>query len=136
MDDSRTHRLLTEGIRHPLEQIVSEYYRYAWRINTFQNMNDFACHPAAILSDGTVSVFAKFSAAANGQDQFEVELAALDYFQPVPEDGFSAYREIQPIEPGFGERRLLWRVAGYLAAVAVEGEGYLNMLSNAVQSYL
>jgi fructosamine-3-kinase len=66
----------------------------------------------------------------------ELDLAALDYFQPVPEDVFSAYQEIQPIEPGFGERRLLWRVAGYLAAVAVEGEGYLNMLSNAVQSYL
>ena len=40
-------------------------------------MSDYACHPCAILSDGSYSVFAKFSEAANGFDQFEVELAGL-----------------------------------------------------------
>ena len=40
-------------------------------------MTEFACHPCAILSDGSYSVFAKFSEAANGLEQFEVELAGL-----------------------------------------------------------
>ena len=40
-------------------------------------MTDFACHPAAILSDGSFSVFAKFSEAVNGFEQFEIELTGL-----------------------------------------------------------
>jgi len=40
-------------------------------------MADYASHPAAILSDGPFSVFAKFSPAANGSEQFEIELAGL-----------------------------------------------------------
>lgn len=42
-------------------------------------MADFACHPAAILSDGVYPVFVKLSDAADGQRQFEVELAGLAY---------------------------------------------------------
>jgi protein-ribulosamine 3-kinase len=44
-------------------------------VKASRDMTDFACHPAAILSDGTFSVFAKFSQAANGREQFEIELA-------------------------------------------------------------
>jgi fructosamine-3-kinase len=40
-------------------------------------MSDFACHPSAILSDGVYGVFAKFSDAPNGAEQFEIELAGL-----------------------------------------------------------
>jgi len=40
-------------------------------------MTEFACHPSAILSDGSYSVFAKLSEAANGFEQFEIELAGL-----------------------------------------------------------
>jgi protein-ribulosamine 3-kinase len=42
-------------------------------------MADYASHPAAILSDDSYSVFAKFSDAANGLHQFEVEFASLRY---------------------------------------------------------
>ena len=66
----------------------------------------------------------------------ELDLAYVDYFQPVPQDVFSAYQEEMPMDPGFSERRSLWRIAGYLAAVAVEGGEYLGMLSEAVQPYL
>ena len=41
------------------------------------DMTEFACHHSAILSDGSYSVFAKFSEAANGFEQFEIELAGL-----------------------------------------------------------
>ncbi len=66
----------------------------------------------------------------------EFDLAYVDYFQPVPEDVFAAYRELQPIDPGFSERRDLWRIYGYLAIVTVEGAGWLGKLSEAVQKYL
>ena len=57
--------------------MVSEYTRQGWRVKTFSDMNDFASHPSAILSDGAYSVFVKLSEAAHGLDQFEVELAGL-----------------------------------------------------------
>lgn len=66
----------------------------------------------------------------------EFDLAYIDYFQPVPEDVFDGYREVMPIDPGFSERRDLWRVYGYLAAVSVEGPAYLGKLMDAVQVYL
>jgi len=40
-------------------------------------MTEFAYHPCAILSDGSYSVLAKFSEAANGFEQFESELTGL-----------------------------------------------------------
>jgi fructosamine-3-kinase len=66
----------------------------------------------------------------------ELDLAYVDYFQPVPEEVFDAYREEMPIDPGFAERRSLWRISGYLAGIAVEGSYYLGMLTDAVQKYL
>lgn len=65
----------------------------------------------------------------------EIDLAFIDYFQPVPEDVFDGYREALPIPPGFSERRDLWRISGYLAAVAVEGAAHLDRLTNALQPY-
>lgn len=66
----------------------------------------------------------------------EVDLAFVDYFQPVPDDLFAGYREEMPIDPGFSERRDLWRISGYLAAVAAEGAPYLNSLANALRRYV
>ena len=71
--------LASDPLRSPLEQVVSEYLGRQWRIREARDMSDYACHPCAILSDGASSVFAKFSDAANGLDQFEVELAGLRY---------------------------------------------------------
>ena len=66
----------------------------------------------------------------------ELDLAFIDYFQPVPEDVFDGYREEMPIAPDFFERRDLWQISGYLAAVAVEGLAYLGRLTDALQKYL
>ena len=70
----------------------------------------------------------------------EADLALVDYFQPVPGEVFAAYRDIAPIDPGFAERRELWRLAAYLAVIAVDGPGpfgrrYLGRLTAAVRSY-
>lgn len=66
----------------------------------------------------------------------EIDLAYVDYFQPVPDDLFDGYLEEMPINPGFSERRDLWRISGYLAAVAAEGSAYMNSLTNALRRYL
>ena len=70
----------------------------------------------------------------------EADLALVDYFRPVPGEVFAAYRDIAPIDPGFAERRELWRLAAYLAVIAVDGPGpfgrrYLGRLTAAVRSY-
>ena len=66
----------------------------------------------------------------------EMDLAFIDYFQAAPEYVVDGYQEILPIDPGFWERRDLWRIWGYLACVTVEGQGYVGRLREAVQKYL
>ena len=66
----------------------------------------------------------------------EMDLAYIDIFQAVPHDVFDGYRDEMPMDPGFAERRDLWRIWGYLAAVTVEGSSYLGRLTRAVQQYV
>lgn len=66
----------------------------------------------------------------------EMDLAYVDYFQPVPEAVFEGYRELRSIDPGFPARRDLWRIYGYLAIVTVEGRNWAPVLMAAVQKYL
>jgi arginase len=70
----------------------------------------------------------------------EADLALVDYFEPVLDDLFAGYRDIAPIDPGFAGRRELWRLAAYLAVIAVDGDRpfgrrYLDRLAAAVQAY-
>ena len=64
-------------LRIPIEQLVSKYRGQTWRIAQAKDMTDYASHPCAILSDADYAVFAKFSDAANGQEQFDIEIACL-----------------------------------------------------------
>jgi protein-ribulosamine 3-kinase len=66
----------------------------------------------------------------------EIDLAALDLYQPVPADVYDGYHDERPIDPAFWERRDLWRIAPYLAAVTVEGERWLGDLMGAIRPYL
>jgi protein-ribulosamine 3-kinase len=66
----------------------------------------------------------------------EWDLALVDSFQPVPDDVFDAYRDEMPMDRGFAERRDLWRVPLYLAAVAIEGQMHLNKLTNTLKKYV
>jgi protein-ribulosamine 3-kinase len=70
----------------------------------------------------------------------ELDLALLDYFEPVPAEVFAGYREVAPIDPGFAERRELWRVFAYLAVVAVDGQHpldrhFISRLASALRLY-
>jgi fructosamine-3-kinase len=49
----------------------------------------------------------------------EVDLALVDYFRSVPADVFLGYRDVMPIDPGFEERRSLWRIFAHLAVVTL-----------------
>lgn len=51
----------------------------------------------------------------------EIDLAQLDFFDPIPPALLDAYRQIRPIDAGFEERRELWRIFTYLAVIAVAG---------------
>ncbi len=66
----------------------------------------------------------------------ELDLAMLDYFEPVPGAVLDGYRDELPIDPGFPQRRDLWRVWGYLCCVAVEGTAYFGKLMEAVLRYV
>jgi protein-ribulosamine 3-kinase len=70
-------RLASDPLRSAVEQIVSEHTGRQWTVKAARDMAEFASHPCAILSDGSYSVFVKFSEAANGFEQFEIELAGL-----------------------------------------------------------
>jgi fructosamine-3-kinase len=70
----------------------------------------------------------------------EIDLALLDYFAPVPDAVFHAYADRAPVDPGFAERRELWRLPGYLAVVAVDGGSefgrpFLSRIAEAVARY-
>lgn len=71
----------------------------------------------------------------------ELDLALLDYFAPVPAQTWSAYAEIRPIDPGFAQRRELWRIAAYLGVLTVDpssdfGKLFRTRLSAALDYYL
>ena len=65
----------------------------------------------------------------------EYDLALVDYWQPAPQAVFEGYQAELPIDPGFPERRDLYRIYGYLGAVALEGADYLPLLTSALKSY-
>lgn len=66
----------------------------------------------------------------------ESDLATVDFFCPVSPVFFDAYREAYPTEPGYEERRDLWKINQWLGHVTLFGEKYMIPLMNAVKKYL
>ncbi len=126
-------RLLNDALRTPVEQIVSDFYSRKWAVKAYQDMNDFASHLSAILSDGEKAVFVKLSEAANGLDQFEVELDGLRFLADqagiltptpignVPVEGgvIMVLEAVQAVERGPRE----WRQIGRTLATIHEVKG-------------
>jgi fructosamine-3-kinase len=71
------NHLLTDALRIPVEQQVTAYLSRDWRMTNFEDKADFASHPAALLSDGTFSVFVKMGEGSLARDQFEKEISGL-----------------------------------------------------------
>lgn len=66
----------------------------------------------------------------------EMDLAYVDFFAPAPDELFAGYRELAPIDPGFGGRRDLWRIHAWLAMVAVDGPQHVERLRSALENYV
>lgn len=66
----------------------------------------------------------------------EMDLAYVDYFQPMTDDVYKGYQELRPIEKDFLKRRDLWLIPSYLTSVSREGPGHLPALVNALRLYL
>jgi hypothetical protein len=61
-------------------------------------------------------------------------------YSPVDPELFRAYAESAPLDPGFAGRCELWRLSGYLAAIAVAGanafgRSFLPRLDAAIRQY-
>lgn len=69
----------------------------------------------------------------------EADLALVDNYSPVDQALFRAYAESATVDPGFPERRELWRLHSYLAAIAFHGAGatgsFLPRIDSAVRQY-
>jgi fructosamine-3-kinase len=65
----------------------------------------------------------------------EMDLAYVDFFEPTPDEVFAGYAEVTTPDPGFAERRELWRIPAWLAMVQVGGPAYLDKLRAAVRNY-
>lgn len=65
----------------------------------------------------------------------EMDLAYVDFFEPVPDEVYAGYAEVTPLDPGFAERRDLWRLPALLAMVEFIGAEYLDKLDAAVRHY-
>lgn len=66
----------------------------------------------------------------------EMDLACVDFFEAVPAEVLEGYQAERAIDPGFWERRELWRMWGYLGVVTVGGmDGYLDRLVAAIEMY-
>jgi fructosamine-3-kinase len=76
-EDNSVHRFLAEALRIRIEKLVSSYLSREWGVSSFEDKADFASHPAAILSDGTYSIFVKLGEGELALDQFEKEIAGL-----------------------------------------------------------
>ena len=66
----------------------------------------------------------------------EMDLAILDFFAPVSDEVFEGYREMAPLDPGFVERRDLWRLRVWLAMVEADGPRHVEKLMAALQTYV
>lgn len=66
----------------------------------------------------------------------EMDLAYVDFFAPVSDALFQGYQELTALDPGFVERRDLWRIPAWLAMVQVDGPQHLDRLRAALRRYV
>lgn len=81
--DAPPLKLLSDPLRIPIEQAVSNHLGHPWQVREYQDLNDLASHPCALLSDGAAAgayaVFVKLGEAAQALEQFEAEQNGLQF---------------------------------------------------------
>jgi fructosamine-3-kinase len=91
---------LSNPLRTPIEEAVSEYRGGAWKMRSESDLSEFACHHCAIVSDGSFAVFFKYSEAVESKRQFEVELSGLQTLSKMAEVLIPRPIGIVPLEGG------------------------------------
>lgn len=66
----------------------------------------------------------------------EIDLAHTDFFAPVSDALFQGYQEMASLDPGFFQRRDLWRLPAWLAMVEVDGPQHLDTLIRVLRRYV
>ena len=66
----------------------------------------------------------------------EIDLTTTELFKPMPPVFLEAYSYFYPLEPGYHERRDLWKINQWLGHVTLFGERYMGTLMEAVNRYL
>lgn len=66
----------------------------------------------------------------------EIDLTTVDFFCPVSNYFFDAYREQYPVQEGFEKRADLWKINQWLGHIALYGDRYKKHLFDAVNKYL
>lgn len=68
---------LNDSLRVSIEESVIEYCGHSWKITRESDYSEFSCHHSAIVSDGSLAVFFKYSDTTDAKRRFEVELSNL-----------------------------------------------------------
>lgn len=128
-------KLAVDSGNMPLDMIP----RLEWVISHLPELGGPAVIPALLHGDAQMNNFIFSEEGVYLIDPAvhyghpEMDLAMLDIYQPVPSEVFKAYQAKITIDEGFERRRGLWRLGAYLAAVSIEGAGYLGMLEVALK---
>lgn len=131
-------QLISPPIRLAVEQLVSSYIGRKWQAKTFQDLIDLASHPCGILAGEGYAVFTKLSRAANGLDQFEVEMAGLRLLAaragvmvptpigivPVNEGNVLVMQAVQAVERSSAQWRDIGRTLARIHAVKGDYFGF------------
>jgi len=113
---------LSPALLEPLAVRVGAYLNRCWAAVSAQDLSELACHPCAIVSDGSTEVFVKFSADGDAVRQFEIEASSLEYLAaqagvstpapigvvPVAHGTLFVMEALKPVE----REREQWRAIG------------------------
>ena len=83
-------------------------------------------------SDGKVWLIDPASYAAH----CEADLAMTELFGSFSEEFYAAYKEANPLQPGYDERRDLYNLYHLLNHLNMFGGSYLNPVKSIVQEYV
>lgn len=65
----------------------------------------------------------------------EADLAMTELFGGFPQEFYDAYKEANPLKPGYDERRDLYNLYHLLNHLNMFGEGYLNPVKSIIEEY-
>lgn len=116
----------------PVEKLISRLPSICGPIQPFSLLHGDPW-PGNLLYDGKKMIAIDCSIYYGNR---EIDLSTVDFFYSVPKKLFDAYHEVYPIDPGYEDRKDLWRINQWLGHVTLFGEKYIPKLMAAVNKYI